>query len=478
MDPLNDGHQQQPSSLQPGIRSERALQDRGRHRFTSRADHDDDLDMSAGAPFGDHSGHDQRRDQEYEDELEFQREHDFHHAQLHVHDHSGHDHHSHGGHSHDHGGRHDGENAEEGEEDVHEEALHFHKIIKAFSHYKASAMYANHRRRTDFYSLPERQQKLLPKYLKRMEKIDEAIEANYEIIKIICEDQQIFVNDDRPMAKLNLNDKPRNAVALRVRQQDMEKVQGTIKQFVRDWSAGGKPEREAIYDPMVRELKSRFSHIPTESRGSINVLVPGSGLGRLAFDIAHEGFSAQGNEFSYYMLLASNFILNKAKAVDQFLIYPYIHSFSNIVNPDDVLTEARIPDTNPSAIPRGTDFSMVAGDFLEVYGQEQENFGKWDAVVTCFFIDTAKNIVNYLETIHKILKKDGVWINAGPLLWHFENTANEISIELSLEEVVELAKTIGFRFEAQGTSKSTYMANPHGMLKYVYECATWTAVKI
>jgi carnosine N-methyltransferase len=39
--------------------------------------------------------------------------------------------------------------------------------------------------------------------------------------------------------------------------------------------------------------------------------------------------------------------------------------------------------------------------------------GKWDAVVTCFFIDTAKNIVDYLETIYKILKKGGVWINAG-----------------------------------------------------------------
>ncbi|KAG0303833.1 hypothetical protein BGZ97_001728, partial [Linnemannia gamsii] len=103
---------------------------------------------------------------------------------------------------------------------------------------------------------------------------------------------------------------------------------------------------------------------------------------------------------------------------------------------------------------------------------------KWDAVVTCFFIDTAKNIVDYLETIYKILKKGGVWINAGPLLWHFENTPNEISVELSLEEVIELAKTIGFKIEIQETSKSTYMANPHGMLKYVYECARWTATKV
>ena len=46
-------------------------------------------------------------------------------------------------------------------------------------------------------------------------------------------------------------------------------------------------------------------------RSSVKVLVPGSGLGRLAYDIAHLGFCCQGNEFSMYMLLASNFILNK-----------------------------------------------------------------------------------------------------------------------------------------------------------------------
>jgi len=127
---------------------------------------------------------------------------------------------------------------------------------------------------------------------------------------------------------------------------------------------------------LIQELRTRFASVPLEQRGGINVLVPGSGLGRLAFDIAHEGFSAQGNEFSYYMLLASNFILNKTQRINQFKIYPYIHSFSNIVKSSDVLTEATIPDVNPSEIPRGTDFSMVAGDFIEVYGMEEENYGK------------------------------------------------------------------------------------------------------
>lgn len=33
--------------------------------------------------------------------------------------------------------------------------------------------------------------------------------------------------------------------------------------------------------------------------------------------------------------------------------------------------------------------------------------------MTCFFIDTARNIVHYLETIHGLLKPGGLWINLG-----------------------------------------------------------------
>ena len=43
----------------------------------------------------------------------------------------------------------------------------------------------------------------------------------------------------------------------------------------------------------------------------VRVLVPGAGLGRLAFEIARLGYSCQGNEFSYFMLITSNFILNR-----------------------------------------------------------------------------------------------------------------------------------------------------------------------
>ena len=42
-----------------------------------------------------------------------------------------------------------------------------------------------------------------------------------------------------------------------------------------------------------------------------------------------------------------------------------------------------------------------------------------------------------------------MWINLGPLLWHFENSptasaTGERSIELSLDEVKTLAREVGF----------------------------------
>ena len=45
--------------------------------------------------------------------------------------------------------------------------------------------------------------------------------------------------------------------------------------------------------------------------GEVSILVPGAGLGRLAYELARQGYSCQGNEFSMFMLLGSNFILNQ-----------------------------------------------------------------------------------------------------------------------------------------------------------------------
>lgn len=91
---------------------------------------------------------------------------------------------------------------------------------------------------------------------------------------------------------------------------------------------------------------------------------------------------------------------------------------------------------------------------------------EWDCVACSFFIDTAHNVIQYLEKIHSILKPGGYWINlgkvhfhddestnhvmilfdfVGPLLYHFADMPGEFSIELSWEDIRRIAEQeIGF----------------------------------
>ena len=87
-------------------------------------------------------------------------------------------------------------------------------------------------------------------------------------------------------------------------------------------------------------------------------------------------------------------------------------------------------------------FSMTAGDFLEVYQEKDE----WDCLVTCFFIDTAHNVIDYIEKIYDILKPGGYWINFGPLLYHYSEIVYERSVELSYEQIKNVIEKVGFKF--------------------------------
>lgn len=50
-------------------------------------------------------------------------------------------------------------------------------------------------------------------------------------------------------------------------------------------------------------------------------------------------------------------------------VYPWIHQFSNNKKCSDQTRGVRFPDVNPQSLPPDVDFSMVAGDFVEVYNE-------------------------------------------------------------------------------------------------------------
>ena len=100
-------------------------------------------------------------------------------------------------------------------------------------------------------------------------------------------------------------------------------------------------------------------------------------------------------------------------------IFPWAHWGCNTWSNKDQLQKVTFPDIEPSGLDDDSNFSMAAGDFLEVclsnnihtldsyrnctfqiYTEPEA----WDCIATCFFIDCANNIVSFIETINKILK--------------------------------------------------------------------------
>ncbi|KAE8664806.1 Topoisomerase II-associated protein PAT1, putative isoform 1 [Hibiscus syriacus] len=154
----------------------------------------------------------------------------------------------------------------------------------------------------------------------------------------------------------------------------------------------GMKERDQCFKPILEELDALFPNRSKESPPTC--LVPGAGLGRLALEISCLG-PRQLDNGQY--ILGSTAIAIHVQTMINFVPFQYQIFFQQGI------TEG---------------FSMCGGDFVEVYNDSSQ-IGVWDAVVTCFFIDTAHNIIEYIEIISRILKEGGVWINFGPLLYHF-----------------------------------------------------------
>ncbi|KAL1979203.1 hypothetical protein VTN96DRAFT_6514 [Rasamsonia emersonii] len=385
----------------------------------------------------------------------------------------------------------------------------------SFRQYRSTAhLNTTHRRRQAFYALPSSHWQMLAEppfsILDTFNRVDDAIDANADIADAILQaGLQSFglpANPDPDDARQNWHGT--------ATQSDISKAHSTIRQFYRDWSAEGKREREVCYDPVIKILHENFDNQP-RPKSDVRVLVPGAGLGRLVFDICQAGYAAEGNEISYHQLLASSWMLNHSRGAQQHALYPFALHFSNLLSREQQLQKVMIPDVHPGSAmlaaqaQEGSSFgtmSMSAADFVVLYsGESQQN--AFDAVATVFFLDTAPNPIRYVEAIRNCLKPGGIWINVGPLLWHFENddqrssnnkNNNQLdaehptsrrdeaigepgSVELTEEEVFYLVERMGFRIERRQAPAERpycgYIQDPDNMLQNLYRPSLWVARK-
>ncbi|KAL9597229.1 MAG: hypothetical protein Q9219_005272 [cf. Caloplaca sp. 3 TL-2023] len=372
-------------------------------------------------------------------------------------------------------------------------------LFAALDSFRTAHLNVTHRRRQDFYALRSIDWRLLSSppfnFLSTLDQVDTAIDANADIAQEILKTglKSFGLENDPSDDSLDWCDQATEA--------DLDKARTTIRQLYRDWSAEGAEERRASYAPVLRDIAYAFADVP--DKRDVRVLVPGAGLGRLVFELCNWGFDVEGNEISYHQLIASSWVLNQTEKAEQYNLYPFAFDFSNIVSRADQLKIVKIPDVHPAtALAKSTTSSskspfdrmnMTAADFPELYSTKKykEHF---DAIVTVFFLDTAPNIIQYIQTVHNCLKPGGIWANHGPLLWHWVDRQppdrhhdreppgrlNLGRVELSVEEVLLLVSSMGFEVNDKGIRHegAGYIQNPSSLLRNEYRTSHWVARKI
>lgn len=279
-------------------------------------------------------------------------------------------------------------------------------------------------------------------------------------------------------------------------QADLSRVRESLKHFVRDWSQEGTREREKIFRPILRVL----GRVSVAERARMRVLVPGSGLGRLAWEISQlgessvevlllvltpvGGFITRAVEFSYFMILAMRFLFSPATTkANQHQIQPFAHWFSHQRSNEALFRTISVPDVVPRFSPS---LELVEEDFLKIHNSSDKTASGtpgYDFIVTLFFIDTSINIFSTIEKIHYLLRPGGVWINLGPLLWPGSAQARA---ELSLDELMHVIQEIGFSVhcgvdiddvKAPRTIECEYTGDKHAMMRWIYRAEFWVATK-
>lgn len=354
------------------------------------------------------------------------------------------------------------------------EREHFRRVVATFIQYKPHSLQRIRKSEKIISKLPVSHQRRLAKYCTYLAKFKKCVEVNNGIVEMIIKDvETMFENVDHKLPEGDVCVYDDGFTNIDVSDQhNVEKVQSVLKNLVRDWSEDGAAERNQCYKPIIDEILLQY---PLEicEPSSIKILVPGAGLGRMAWEIAARGFTCQGNEFSLFMLFASNFILNTCTEVNQYTVHPWLHQYVNNMSSEHQLLAVRIPDVKPST-EQCKNFSMAAGDFLNVYTTANE----WNCVASCFFIDCAPNVIEYIENIFNILKPGGLWINLGPLLYHYSDLTTEDSIEPPYDILIDIIKDVGFIILKEKTGiKTKYTQNPNSMLQHEYESVFFVCQK-
>ncbi|KAL3494965.1 N2227-like protein-domain-containing protein [Aspergillus germanicus] len=351
--------------------------------------------------------------------------------------------------------------------------------LYGFSRYKEKNLAEVKRWRDLYKHVPQKQKTFVEKtvgYTRKLNTVEHLFEDNDKIAANIVRHALEFY--DVSQSEL---DEFIKEVEKEKKTPDRTSVVQAMKHFVRDWSEEGIIERQDSFPCVLKHLADM-----DRSERPLRVLAPGAGAGRLGYEIDALGdFEVTLNEWSAYMNLVHRYA-TQVSTPNSITYHPYIDWWSHHATTREMQRGVTFPDWIPST----SKVVMVEGDFTSVFPDSES--GTYDVLVTLFFIDTARNLMAYLETIHRLLKPGGTWINLGPLLF-----GTGPWLQFSVDEIVLVSEALGFEFEIdheenicgsqtpgeglEGKVKSLYVPygqNARGLSRNAYDAQFWRAKKV
>ncbi|KAK8121357.1 hypothetical protein PG999_005477 [Apiospora kogelbergensis] len=369
------------------------------------------------------------------------------------------------------------------------------KAIDGFRSYRDANKAEVDRWREAYRHVGKDQKKLLESpavnYRQKLNTLDHLIDRNALLSDAIAAHAQSFYAvSDPELSEFARDEAEAGRPAERV------SVVQALKHYVRDWSVEGARERDPAFACLLRTLEGLY---PDRLDGGNNnasapparVLVPGAGLGRLGYEVeALGGFEVTINEWSTYMIAAYRY-LESHPAADSHVLHPFIDSLSHHATTTDLQRPIVFPSPESASLLNDPSrVLLVEGDFTTVFSSSSSS-GSYDVIITYFFLDTARNLLSYLDTVFRLLRPGGHWLNLGPLLY-----GTGPWVQLSLDEIVRVTEDMGFELldldpvcgeptfpgdagslgKVQGM-EAIYGSNARGLTKSSYMAQSWVAQK-
>ena len=237
----------------------------------------------------------------------------------------------------------------------------------------------------------------------------------------------------------------------------------TLTHLVRDYnSMYYNAETLPIVDYILQTISKNVRNI---NDGNTDILLPGSGLGRVSYEVAKNfpHVNVTSVEYSDLMYIGNQLLYSCNKNIK---ISPWVIEYSNHLSVKDQLKSFNI---NCQDFEHPKNLNIELGDFRKFKINNNGNGKKKQLIlITVFFMDTAENILEYLDTIESY-KRDYEtvhWINIGPLKY-----GTRPKVVLTVEEFTELRAARGWKdIQCSCSPKEEigYITNNDGLYKGRY----------